>query len=144
MKLEAIFDLWNEDSKINRNELGEEALKISSLHQKYYKIFVHERLVQKKLETDLKRLKLEKHEFYTQGPTPEQSEKGWKLPSIGRIIKSDVSTYLDADEDIINLTLKIAAQSEKVDLLESIIRTLRDRNFNIRAAIDWSRFQVGA
>jgi hypothetical protein len=144
MKLEAIFELWNEDSKINRNELGEEALKISSLHQKYYKIFVHERLVQKKLETDLKRLKLEKHEFYTQGPTPEQSEKGWKLPSIGRIIKSDVSTYLDADEDIINLTLKIAAQSEKVDLLESIIRTLRDRNFNIRAAIDWSRFQVGA
>ena len=144
MKIDDIFALWEVDSKIDRQELGEEALKISVLHSKYYKIFINEKLALKKHESELKQLKLEKFEFYTQGPTPENLEKGWKLPSIGRIVRGDVDRYLEADKDIINLTLKIAVQNEKIDLLESIIRTLRDRNFNIRAALDWAKFQVGA
>ncbi len=144
MKLEEIFELWNEDCQINKNELGNEALKISKLHAKYYKIFIREKLILKKYETDLKTLRLEKHEFFVQGPTPEQAAKGWELPPIGRVIKSETSTYVDADNDVIKQTLKIAAQHEKVSLLESIIRSLRDRNFNIRAAIDWERFKVGA
>lgn len=144
MKIDDIFALWEVDSKIDRQELGEEALKISVLHSKYYKIFINEKLALKKHESELKQLKLEKFEFYTQGPTPEQLERGWKLPSIGRIVRGDVDRYLEADKDIINLTLKIAVQNEKIDLLESIIRTLRDRNFNIRAALDWAKFQVGA
>lgn len=144
MKIDDIFALWDVDSKIDRQELGDEALKISLLHNKYYKIFINEKLALKKYESEFKQLKLEKFEFYTQGPTPEQIDKGWKLPSIGRIVRGDVDKYLEADKDIIHLTLKIAVQNEKIDLLESIIRTLRDRNFNIRAAIDWSKFQVGA
>lgn len=144
MKINDIFSLWDVDSKIDRQELGEEAIKISILHSKYYKIYVNEKLALKKYEIELKQLKLEKFEFYTQGPTKEQIEKGWKLPTIGRIVRGDVDRYLEADPDIVQYTLKIAVQNEKIDLLESIIRTLRDRNFNIRAAIDWAKFQSGA
>lgn len=144
MKIDDILLLWDVDSKIDRSELGEEALKISVLHKKYYKIFINEKLVLKKYEMELKQLKLEKFEFYTQGPTPEQASKGWTLPSIGRIVRSDVDRYIEADKDIVNLVLKVAVQHEKIDLLESIIRTLRDRNFNLRAAIDWEKFKVGA
>lgn len=143
MKINEIFDFWEVDSKIDRQELGEEAIKISVLHSKYYKIYINERLALKKYEAELKQLKLEKFEFYTQGPTKDQIDKGWQLPTIGRIVRGDVDRYLEADKDIINLTLKIAVQNEKIDLLESIIRTLRDRNFNIRAAIDWAKFQMG-
>lgn len=114
------------------------------LHSKYYRIFINEKLALRKYESELKQLKLEKFEFYTQGPTKEQLDKGWELPTIGRIVRSDVDRYLEADKDIIHLTLKVAVQNEKLALLESIIRTLRDRNFNIRAAIDWAKFQVGA
>lgn len=144
MKLEEIFELWSEDCKINKHELGDEALKISSLHQKYYRIFIKEKLVLKKYETELKQLKLEKYEFFVQGPTQDQKDRGWNPPPIGRILKTEAPTYVDADDDVIKQTLKIAAQQEKVALLESIIRTLRDRNFNIRAAIDWERFKVGS
>ncbi len=144
MKIDDIFALWETDAKIDRQELGEEAIKISVLHGKYYRIFINEKLALKKYEAELKQLKLEKFEFYTQGPTKEQIDKGWQLPTIGRIVRGDVDRYLEADNDIINYTLKIAVQNEKIALLESIIRTLRDRNFNIRAAIDWAKFQVGA
>ena len=36
--LDEYFDLWAEDSKIDRTELGEESIKIPQLHHKYYKI----------------------------------------------------------------------------------------------------------
>lgn len=143
MKLDQIFEQWDVDCKINRQELGEEALRISQLHNKYYRIFANERLVLKKYEAELKQLKLAKQEFFILGPTEETHARGWKLPPQGKVLRSDVGAYVDSDPEIVTLTLKIGMQHEKIDLLDSIIRTLRDRNFNIRAAIDWEKFKVG-
>lgn len=143
MKLEQIHEMWSQDSKIDHTELSHEALRIPQLHHKYLQVFTHERLVLRKYETDLKRLRLDKYEFYTQGPTPETQEKGWKLPPIGRVIKSDVGNYVDSDIDIINLTLKVGMQQEKVDLLDSIIRSLNNRGYLIKSAIDFEKFKVG-
>lgn len=144
MKLEDIFKEWDVDSKIDRSELGNEALKISELHNKYYRIFTHERLVLRKLESDMKILKLDKYEFYIHGPSDESRKKGWTQPSVGRIMKPDVNSYIEADDDIIKLSLRIGVQHEKIDLTESIIKTLGNRNFNIKSAIDFEKFKVGA
>lgn len=143
MKLDDIYQEWEKDSDINRNELGDEALRIPKLHHKYFKIFTQERLTLRKLEFDLKQLKLEKYEFFTQGPTPEQHEKGWKLPPQGKILKSDANNYVDADPDVINIALRIGMQLEKIELLESVIKTLTNRGFNIKSAIEWEKFKVG-
>ena len=144
MKLDDIFAEWEQDSHIDRSELGEEALKIPKLHFKYYKIFTNERLVLRKLEADMKELKLSKNEFYTMGPTEETHAKGWRLPPQGKIIRSDVHNYIEGDKDIIQLSLKIGVQHEKIDLLESIIKSLTNRGFNIKAAIEFEKFKVGA
>lgn len=143
MKLEDIFDEWEKDSKIDRQILDQEVLAISTLHAKYHKIFTYERLSLKKLEAELKELKLLKFEFYTQGPTKEAIDAGWRLPPIGKVLKADAGNYVDADRDIINLTLKIGLQHEKITLLESIIRTLQNRGYNIKSAIDFIKFTAG-
>jgi hypothetical protein len=143
MKIESIFEQWDKDSQIDRTELGEESIKIPKLHHKYYKVFISERLLLRKLDADLKQLKLEKYEFYTQGPTKDQKEKGWELPARGLILKGDIPTYIDADKDIVELTLKIGYQQEKIELLESIIKSLVNRGFQIKAAIDWHKFTMG-
>ncbi len=143
MKLESIFELWDEDSRIKREDLADESLKISTLHSKYHKIYTQERLTLRKYEHELKQLKLDKYEFYTQGPTKETMEKGWQLPPIGKVIKSDVDKYMDADKDIVSLSLKIGLQHEKIELLESIIKTLHNRGFQIKSAIDWIKFTSG-
>ena len=143
MKLETIYAFWAEDSKIDRMDLGEESLKISSLHQKYMEIYTNEKIILRKFDIDLKVLKLEKHEFYTQGPTNETQEKGWELPAIGKVIRSDVQQYVEADKDIIQLTLKIGIEHEKVSLLESIIKNLSNRGFQIKNAIDWIKYASG-
>lgn len=144
MKLEAIQEEWANDSAIDPTNLGNESLKIPQLHQKYFKMFSQERLALRKLEADLKSLKLEKFEFYTQGPTQEQIELGWRLPPRGKILKAEVGQYIDSDKDIIACTLRIGLQIEKVDLLESIIKSITSRGFQIKTALDWMKFQNGA
>lgn len=143
MKLDDIFTEWDQDSRIDRSELGDEVLRIPKLHHKYFKIFTNERLILRKYEAELKQLKLEKHEFFTMGPTEETHVKGWKLPPQGKILRSDVNNYIEADQDVVNLTLKIGIQQEKIGLLESIIKSLTNRGFNIKAAIDFEKFKVG-
>lgn len=144
MKVEDIFELWEKDSKIDRTELGDAALDIPKLHHKYYQILLAEKMQLRKFESELKKLKLDKYEFLTQGPNEETKEKGWRLPPKGMILKSDIPLYMDGDEDIINQSLKIGLQQEKVELLESIIRTIMNRSFIIRDAIDWAKFTMGA
>jgi hypothetical protein len=92
----------------------------------------------------MKQLKLEKYEFYTQGPSKESQDKGWTVPAKGMILKQDLPIYMDADKDIIDLNLRMAYQMEKIDLLESIIKSLMNRNFQIKSAIDWTKFMQGS
>ena len=112
MKLEDIFELWNEGSQIDSQDLGEEALKIASLHHKYYQILIHERMTLRQREAELKALRLEKYEFYTQGPTKETQERGWKLPAIGRVLKADAMNYVDTDADVVKLPLNTNCPAE--------------------------------
>jgi len=143
MKIEKIFDEWEADTDFDKTELGDEALKVSKLHHKYFKILSQERITRRALEANLKVLRLEKFEFYTQGPSKESVERGWEMPPIGRVVKSEVNNYMEADRDIIDISLKIGIQSEKIDLLESIIKTILSRGYNIKAAIDWEKFKMG-
>jgi hypothetical protein len=92
----------------------------------------------------MKQLKLDKYEFLTQGPNEETKDKGWKLPPKGMILKGDIPMYLEADQDVINLSLKIGYQQEKIDLLESIIKTIINRGFLIKSAIEWQKFTMGS
>ena len=41
MNIDDILNLWQEDVKIDRTELGDEALNIPKLHHKYYRSEEH-------------------------------------------------------------------------------------------------------
>jgi len=144
MNVDEILEHWQTDTKIDKTELGEEALNIPKLHHKYYQIFVKEKMILRKHEADMRQLKLDKYEFLTQGPNEETKNKGWKLPPKGMVLKGDIPMYLEADQDIINLSLKIGYQQEKIELLDSIIKSIMNRNFIIKNAIDWQKFTMGA
>lgn len=143
MKLESIFEEWGKDAPIDRANLSDAALDNYKLHAKYHQIYTNERLILRKYESELKVLRLDKFEFYTQGPTQETQEKGWKLPPIGKILRADANSYVDADPDVISLTLKIGIQQEKVGLLDSIIGNIKYRSNTIRTALDAIKFEAG-
>lgn len=55
----------------------------------------------------------------------------------------EVNDYLEADQIIIDHTLKVAVCKEKVSFLEDVVRTLSFRNSTIRNIIDEKRFKAG-
>ena len=144
MKIDDILALWESDSKIDNTEIGDEAMKIAQLHHKYYQILLNERFVLKSHEAEMKKLKLQKYEFYSQGPNEETQKKGWKLPPKGIILKADIPMYMEADEDIIKLSLKIGIQLEKIDFLESTVKMLMNRGYHLKVALEWQKFVNGA
>jgi len=144
MKLEEIQDLWQKDCEIDRTELGEESLKISQMHSKYFKIFSAERLQLKKWQKDYKDLYRVKYEYYNGVlPLEDLKDRGWEPFSL-KVLKSDLHIYLDSDKDLCSAQLRIDLQEEKINLLENIIRHLNNRNYQLKNAIEWEKFKVGA
>lgn len=143
MKLEDIETNWGQDSKINSADLATESLRVPELHHKYFKIFTQERLLLKKFEQDYKQLYKLKYEYYM-GIMDEGELKanGWE-PFALKVLKTDLSIFMDGDQDLCNLINKIEFQKEKIALLDSIIKTVINRGFLIKNAIDFLRFTNG-
>lgn len=145
MTLDEILEEWEKDGPIDIVDLSiESTSKIPLLHHKYFKMFSYERTKLKKMESDLKKLRFDKFQFYTEGPD-ESTPKEWLslYPARGKILKTEAGNYVDNDPDVIKLTLKVGLQGEKIALLESIIRMIMNRGFQIKNAIDWEKFKVG-
>jgi hypothetical protein len=77
----------------------------------------------------------------------EELEKlGWE-PFMFKIIKGyepKIETYLAGDEDLIKADEKLEYTKLKVEFLESIIKSLNTRGYNIRSAIDFLKFTMGS
>ena len=143
MNLDDYYNAWAEDSKIDRTELGEESIRIPQLYHKYYRFYSAERMKLVKLQEEYKVLKKDKHD-YLSGIMAEEdlNERGWE-PNPLRILKTDIPMYIESDKDIVNHNLKIAYAKEKVEFLESIVKSLNVRGYQIKTAVDWEKFKVG-
>ena len=144
MKLEDIQTIWGKDSQIDGEKLDNESIKIPQLHNKYYIIYSDERLRLKSFQFEMDKITKLKREYFGGRMDKEELDKlGW-VPFPFKLLKNDIEAYIHADEDVIKNKFKIMMSEEKVNYLESIIKTLNNRNFLIKNAIDWRRFTSGA
>ena len=143
MTYDEIFAEWEKDGKIDTTNPGKESAKIPLLHNKYFKLYVEEGLKLKKLQMDLKQLNRLKKEYYDGSISQEDLvSNNWK-PNPLRILKQDIPTYIESDSDIIKMSLKVGYQQAIVEYLESIIKQINNRGFQIKNLIEWERFSSG-
>ena len=143
MNLDEIRNMASVDMKMDETALEIESMKTPQIHNKYLIIFTDEKLILGKIRSDMYRLKKDKWLYYTGKMSQEElDEYGWDTFDLN-ILKSDIDKFLDADEDIIKLSNKILLQKEKVEYLENIIKIINNRQWSIRAAIDWLKFTSG-
>ena len=143
MKLEEIQELWNRDRDIDITDLGVESVRIPQIHDKYLKIYIDERIRLKGLQFDLNKLVKLKTDYYAGNLTEEELEKfGWEQ-FLTRLIKTEITKYLEADEDIIKMKKNIVLMEEKIHYLDSIIKMVSNRGFQIKSAIDWIKYKDG-
>ena len=144
MKLEEIQELWNRDREIDIAELAIESVRIPQLHDKYLKIYIDERIKLKSLEFELSKMVRLKNDYYSGRMAQEDLEKlGWE-PFLGKILKGEMHSYLEADEDVFRIKTKIVMMEEKINYLDSIGKMINNRGFQIKSAIDWIKFKSGS
>jgi len=143
MNLTVIKTMALEDMIIDDTELDIESIKTPQLHNKYLNLFHDERLLLAKADDEYKKLYKVKWEYYTGKIDQETLDRmNWE-PFQLNILKADVDKYLDSDTDLSILRMKISFAKEKVNYLESVIKIINNRQWNIRSAIEWRKFVSG-
>jgi len=141
-KLENILNLWKKDSIVDQTEPGKELLNIPILHSKYLNLLVQHKILAKRALSDYNKMKRRKWEYYTGKMDQDDLEKyGWE--PFPFTLKSDINTYLESDDDLIDLLKKKAINDECVSALESIMSELKSRTFQLRDFISWEKFIGG-
>lgn len=144
MKIEEYLDEWEKDSVINRTELGNESTHIPKLHGKWLKYLSDERLRLRSLHIKRRKLNSKLGDYY-RGDLNNQND----LDELGRkpqdrvILKNEISSYVEADDEMIELDMKVLLQQEKVDVITEIMKSINTRNFVIKNAIDFLKFCNG-
>jgi len=143
MNLHELKSMVEEDMIIDDTELDIESVKTPQLHNKYLNLYHDERLIFVKIEEEYKKLYKIKWEYYT-GKIDEDTLKkyNWE-PFQLNILKVDIDKYLEADTDLSILRMKVSFTKEKVNYLESVVKIVNNRQWNIRSAIDWRKFVSG-
>ncbi len=131
------------DLSFDDTQLDTESLRIPQLHNKYLKHLYSEKLILKKLKIDLGEQTRLKYEYYT-GKLDENTLKnlGWE-PFQLRVLKNDVEMYLEGDKDLNKIRGRIQLQEERVDYIEATVKSISNRGWLIRNAIDWKKFLGG-
>lgn len=140
MNLDEIQVSWAEDSKLDPDNLHNESIKIPSLHSKYYNIYNNIVLLKKMEENKYKILKKKKWLYYTGKAEPDVYKK---TPFDHKVLKPDIDKYMDADEDIMRLVSKIEYYQTMLSFIDSILKTILNRTYQIKNAIEFLRFTAG-
>ena len=139
--LDTIQDMWEKDAKIDRDNLHDESLNIPSLHAKYFQIYNTIFLLRKKAEQQRKNIRHERYEYFSGKADPDVYIQN---PFPKKIRDKDTMTkYLDADEKLSNSSLKIEYYDTMLTYLESILKVVQNRTFQIKNAIEFMRFNAG-
>ena len=144
MSIEKLYEEWGKDGEIDQMNVSKAATDVPKLHNKYFRWYVEEGLKLKKLKAEYKILYKLKGEWY-RGELDEEELKqhGWK-PQPLKILRADVPQHLEADVEVVKLSLKIGLQEEIVAYLESIVKQINNRNFLLKTIVDFERFKTGS
>lgn len=156
MKFEQIISLfekikedWKKDSHIDfqfknkeyTEDLGRLALEIPYQHNKYLNYYSDLSQVKTSFEFQLRYLIRNKREYYS----GEADAKVYAEKPFGASIKTaeKMKTYLESDEEIVELEAKIAYVDQALYYLDSVMKQISNRGFQIKSAIDWEKFING-
>ena len=141
LDLDTIQKMWEQDSKIDVDNLHTESLNIPSLHAKYFDIYNNIILLKKKAEQQKKNIRHERYEYFTGKADPDVYVEN-PFPKKIRD-KETLQKYLDADEKLSSVCLKVEYYDTMLNYLESILKVIQNRTYQIKNAIEFIRFTAG-
>ena len=139
--LDTIQKMWEEDAKIDPDNLHTESLNIPTLHAKYFEIYNNIFLLRKKADQQKRNIRHNRYEYYSGKADPETYVEN---PFPKKIRDKDtLQKYLDADEKLSSVSLKIDYYDTILVYIESILKVIQNRTYQIKNAIEFMRFNAG-
>ena len=141
MNLDELKKEAYEDLPITKEEhLDQEAFKNQELKAKWldYKSRFELLLVRNKGE--YQRMYRDKWEYYGgKADAKVYVAKPFDL----KVLKSDLAMYISSDEEIIQLSDKISYLEYTIKYCEGIIKSIDNRGWDTKNAIEWKKFEAG-
>ena len=141
LDLEMIQKMWEEDSKIDLDILHTESINIPKLHAKYFEIYNNIVLLKKKAEQQRKNIRHERYEYFS-GKADPAIYVDKPFPKKIRD-KDTMQKYLDSDESLSSVSLKIDYYDTILNYIESILKVIQNRTYQIKNAVEFMKFQAG-
>ncbi len=139
--LEEIQKMWVKDSHIDMDNLHDESIKVPALHAKYFEMYNTVVLLKKKAEQSRKNVRHERYEYFSGKADPDVYLEN---PFPKKIRDKDtLQKYLDADDKLSQISLKVEYYETILNYLESILKMIQNRTYQIKNAIDFLKFQAG-
>ena len=140
--IEELITQWEKDADVDSTEPGKEILRVPLLHSKYNKYLSLHNLSSKKCVNDINKMKKLKWLYYTGKMDQEQlQELGWE--PFRFTLKSDISVYIDGDEDLARLNQRKQYHEEASSFCINVMKEINARTYQLRAFIEWERFIQG-
>ena len=141
INLDKIQSMWQEDCKIDIDNMHEESIKVPQLHSKYHEILNNLILLRTKAQKIQKSVRHERYEYYSGKAAPEVYQKE-PFPKKVRD-KDALIRYMDADDRVSDANLKVEYYDVMINYTESILKQISNRTYQIKNSIEWHKFQAG-
>ena len=135
LKLQVQRDLKVDDEHLDTESLKNQEIKATYLdHKSRYELLLY------RAKGDYKRLYREKWEYYGgKADAKIYASKPFDL----KVLKTDLAVYITSDEEIINAENKIGYLETVVDYIKGVIKSVDNRGWDIKNAIEWKKFEAG-
>ena len=128
------------DLKVDDEHLDTESLKNQEIKAKYLDIKSKYDLLLFKAKGEYKRIYRDKWEYY--GGKADAKVYVSKPFDI-KVLKTDLSVYITSDEEVIDAENKIGYLETVVDYIKGVIKSVDNRGWDIKNAIEWKKFEAG-
>ena len=140
MTLDELKQQVREDLKVDDEHLDTESLKNQEIKATYLDHKSRYELLLYRAKGDYKRLYREKWEYYGgKADAKIYASKPFDL----KVLKTDLSVYITSDEEVINAENKIGYLETVVDYIKGVIKSVDNRGWDIKNAIEWKKFEAG-
>ena len=140
MNLDELKLQVSQDLRVDDEHLDTESLKNQEIKAKYLEHKSKFELLLFKAKGDYKRLYREKWEYYGgKADAKIYANKPFDL----KVLKTDLGVYISADEEIIDAENKIGYLETVVDYIKGVIKSVDNRGWDIKNAIEWKKFEAG-
>jgi hypothetical protein len=140
--LENLITQWERDSVIDQTEPGKEIVRIPLLHNQFNKYMALHNLATKRAILEYDRVKKLKWLYYSGKLDQSDLDKlGWE--PFRFTLKSDISVYIDGDDDLIKLKTKKAYHEEAANFCVNVMKELNNRTWQLKEFIGWEKFIQG-